>query len=108
MLEDLADAQKERARFDKFIRSNTFLDPDTRIGNRLFLKNRLDALSNEQGMIAHGVLYLLELEDLDLLQQQLGDSLTLELLNKTSTASARYCSLSPTVSLPAVPITSLQ
>ncbi|MFG0453269.1 MULTISPECIES: RNase E specificity factor CsrD [Shewanella] len=82
LLEELADAQKERARFDKFIRSNTFLDPDTRIGNRLFLKNRLDALSNEQGMIAHGVLYLLELEDLDLLQQQLGDSLTLELLRQ--------------------------
>ncbi|QSX36863.1 RNase E specificity factor CsrD [Shewanella sedimentimangrovi] len=83
LLAELADAQKERARFDKFIRSNTFLDPQTRIGNRLFLKNRLDALSSERGMMAHGVIYLLEMEDLDLLEQELGSEPVLELLHST-------------------------
>ncbi|MFQ6371867.1 EAL domain-containing protein [Shewanella sp. YIC-542] len=65
LLDALLDARKERARFDKFIRSNTFLDHETRIGNRLFLDNRLDALSNAQGMMAHGVLLLLEFEALE-------------------------------------------
>ncbi|MGL4515980.1 MAG: RNase E specificity factor CsrD [Shewanella sp.] len=81
LLEDLQDAQKERGRFDKFIRSNTFLDAQTRIGNRLFLNNRLDALSYHQAMVAHGVIYLLELDDLDLLQQAKGEGAALELLN---------------------------
>ncbi|RLV58154.1 RNase E specificity factor CsrD [Parashewanella curva] len=73
LLEELKDAHKERSRFDKYIRSNTFLDPDLGIGNRLYLKNRLAALSNEQGMLSNGVIYFLEMEDLDLLQQEEGE-----------------------------------
>ncbi|WP_394203829.1 RNase E specificity factor CsrD [Shewanella waksmanii] len=80
MLLELDDAEKQRARFDQFIRSNTFLDPETGIGNQLFLKNRLDALSNDAGMLAPGVLFLLELEELDLLQQEMGDELVAEML----------------------------
>ncbi|MDX1280128.1 RNase E specificity factor CsrD [Shewanella colwelliana] len=83
MLLELDDAQKQRARFDQFIRSNTFLDPETGIGNRLFLKNRLDALSNVDGMMAPGVLFLLEMEDLDLLQQQLDEFAIQDMLAQT-------------------------
>ncbi|WP_299790239.1 RNase E specificity factor CsrD [uncultured Shewanella sp.] len=83
MLLELDDAQKQRARFDQFIRSNTFLDPETGIGNRLFLKNRLDALSNDRGMMAPGVMFLLEMEDLDLLQQELADESVDALLLQT-------------------------
>lgn len=83
LLEELQDAQKERGRFDKFIRSNTFLDAETRIGNRLFLNNRLDALSHDQGMVAHGVIYLLEMDDLDLLQQAKGEQVAKDLLRAT-------------------------
>lgn len=83
LLEELQDAQKERGRFDKFIRSNTFLDAETRIGNRLFLNNRLDALSHDQGMVAHGVIYLLEMDDLDLLQQAKGEQVAKDLLSAT-------------------------
>lgn len=83
LLLELDDAQKQRARFDKVIRSNTFLDPVTGIGNRLFLKNRLDALSNDQGMIAPGVLLLLEMEDLDLLQQEHDEFTIQEMLSHT-------------------------
>ncbi|MCH1930237.1 RNase E specificity factor CsrD [Shewanella sp. A25] len=83
LLEELQDAHKERGRFDKFIRSNTFLDAQTRIGNRLFLNNRLSALSLDQGMLSHGVIYLLELDDLDLLQQTKGEQAVDVLLNST-------------------------
>ncbi|MGI1987657.1 RNase E specificity factor CsrD [Shewanella glacialipiscicola] len=86
LLEELQDAQKERGRFDKFIRSNTFLDAETHIGNRLFLTNRLDALSHNQSMLAHGVIYLLEMDDLDLLQQSQGEIAAKELLNSTVNA----------------------
>ena len=83
LLEELQDAHKERGRFDKFIRSNTFLDAQTRIGNRLFLNNRLDAMSHDQGMVAHGVIYLLEMDDLDLIQQAKGEAAVKELLHAT-------------------------
>ncbi|GIU13911.1 MULTISPECIES: RNase E specificity factor CsrD [unclassified Shewanella] len=82
LLLELDDAHKERARFDQFIRSNTFLDASTGIGNRLFLKNRLDALSNHSGMMTPGVLYLLEIEDLDLLSNELGEYEVDELLSQ--------------------------
>ncbi|MCL1078873.1 RNase E specificity factor CsrD [Parashewanella spongiae] len=80
LLEELQDAHKERSRFDKFIRSNTFLDAETGIGNRLFLKNRLAALSNDYGMLSHGVVYFLEMEELDIVQQEIGDVAVMEFL----------------------------
>ncbi|MCG9695472.1 RNase E specificity factor CsrD [Shewanella sp. Isolate11] len=83
MLLELDDAQKQRARFDQFIRSNTFLDSETGIGNLLFLKNRLDALSNDAGMMAPGALLLIELEDLDLLQQESDPEVLREFLTQT-------------------------
>ncbi|QSX33251.1 RNase E specificity factor CsrD [Shewanella avicenniae] len=74
LLDQLAEAKKERARFDTFIRSNTFLDHETRIGNRLLFDNRLDALSGSSGMMSHGALLLLEFEELEQLHQLLGDN----------------------------------
>ncbi|MFT5790635.1 MAG: RNase E specificity factor CsrD [Shewanella sp.] len=82
LLLELHDAHKERARFDQFIRSNTFLDAETGIGNRLFLKNRLDALSNNAGMMTPGVLYLFEMDDLDLLNQEIGEQEVNEILSQ--------------------------
>ncbi|MBM7073089.1 RNase E specificity factor CsrD [Shewanella sp. 202IG2-18] len=86
LLEELQDAHKERSRFDKFIRSNTFLDADTGIGNRLYLKNRIAALSNDYGMLSHGVIYLLEMEELDVLQQDAGEAAIIEYLTTCVTA----------------------
>lgn len=80
LLLELDEAQKHRARFDQFIRSNTFLDPQTGIGNQLFFSNRLDALTSTQGMVAPGAMILLALDDLELLQQKLGDDGTTEWL----------------------------
>ena len=81
LLEQLQDAQKERGRFDQFIRSKTFLDPSTRIGNRIFFENRLEALTHDRSMIAHGAVMLINFDDLDLLQQQEGDEVINEQLN---------------------------
>lgn len=83
LLEELQDAHQERGRFDKFIRSNTFLDAQTGIGNRLFLTNHLEAFSHNQGMVAHGVIYLLEMDDLDFIQQANGEVAVKELLLAT-------------------------
>ncbi|MCH1918115.1 RNase E specificity factor CsrD [Shewanella sp. A3A] len=73
LLDELVEAKKDRARFDTFIRSNTFLDHETHIGNRLFFDSRLDALSSHSGMMSHGVLMLLEFDELDQLHSELGD-----------------------------------
>ncbi|WP_434953133.1 RNase E specificity factor CsrD [Shewanella sp. HL-SH4] len=63
LLDELDDAKQERGRLDQFIRSNTFLDPITNIGNRLYFDNRIDALSHDNKMVAHGVIFLLEFND---------------------------------------------
>ncbi|MCW3170880.1 RNase E specificity factor CsrD [Shewanella subflava] len=63
LINDLEDAQQERGRLDQFIRANTFLDPVTEIGNRLFFENRLTALSHDNKMVAYGVVFLLEFDD---------------------------------------------
>ena len=81
LLDELEDAQQERSRFDKFIRANTFLDAETGIGNILFLNNRLNALSYEHKMIAHGAVLLMEFEDLELMSKKVGSSQMLELLH---------------------------
>ncbi|GGP89004.1 RNase E specificity factor CsrD [Shewanella ulleungensis] len=74
LLSDLDDAHKERGRLDQFIRKDTFLDKQTQIGNGIFFQNRLDALSHNQKMIAHGVLMLIEFDDMDLVEEELGES----------------------------------
>lgn len=95
LLRDLNDASKERARFDNFIRSNTFLDPQTRVGNHLFFKNRLDALSYNKKMIAPGVIYLLKLEELDSLTQHKGEAAVSELLQLIIDAINKVLTLQP-------------
>ncbi|MBV7316822.1 RNase E specificity factor CsrD [Shewanella sp. NIFS-20-20] len=80
LLAKLQDASRERARFDTFIRSNTFLDPQTGVGNPMFFASRLEALSLDQKMILPGVLFVLELEELDWLQQNHGDAVVVPLL----------------------------
>ncbi|ABE56628.1 diguanylate cyclase/phosphodiesterase [Shewanella denitrificans OS217] len=82
LLEQLQDAQRERGRFDKFIRSNVFLDPQTRIGNQLFFVNRLDGLSQDQQMISHGAMYLIDFADLDIAQQEKGDQFIADFLTQ--------------------------
>ncbi len=86
LLTDLDDAHKERGRLDQFIRKDTFLDKQTQIGNGIFFQNRLDALSHNQQMIAHGVLMLIEFDDVDLVEDKLGESDLTAMLTLTTEA----------------------
>ncbi|MGL5176958.1 MAG: diguanylate cyclase domain-containing protein, partial [Aeromonas veronii] len=58
LLAELADARKERSRFDNFIRSNAFVDKMTGIGNRLFFDNRLESAIMEASVMSGGVLLI--------------------------------------------------
>ncbi|WP_421203309.1 EAL domain-containing protein [Aeromonas sp. 602658] len=69
LLAELADARKERSRFDNFIRSNAFVDKMTGIGNRLFFDNRLESAIMEASVMSGGVL-LIELACLEELEAE--------------------------------------
>ncbi|MGL5304567.1 MAG: EAL domain-containing protein [Aeromonas sp.] len=58
LLAQLADARKERSRFDNFIRSNAYVDKVTGIGNRLFFDNRLESAIMEASVMSGGVLLI--------------------------------------------------
>ena len=75
LLAELADARKERSRFDNFIRSNAFVDKMTGIGNRLFFDNRLESAIMEA---RSGVnLPPLQLELSAMLSPDMGDESTI-------------------------------
>ena len=86
LLAELDDAHKERGRLDQFIRKDTFLDKQTQIGNPIFFQNRLDGLSHNQKMVAHGVLMLIEFDDVDLVEDQYGESGVKAMLSLTTEA----------------------
>ncbi|WP_375057101.1 EAL domain-containing protein [Zobellella sp. DQSA1] len=71
LIRDLKDAGKERSRFDTFIRANVFVDKKIRIGNRVFFDNRLDAALNDPASHS-GALLLVELQDLEYINYNLG------------------------------------
>ncbi|WP_350431981.1 RNase E specificity factor CsrD [Shewanella sp. H8] len=86
LLADLDDAHKERGRLDQFIRKDTFLDKQTQIGNPIFFQNRLDALSHDQKMMAHGVLMFIEFDDVDLVENEFGEGGMKAMLSLTTEA----------------------
>lgn len=95
LLSALEDASSERTRFDQFIRTNTFLDPQTGVGNRLFLSHRLEALSYQQRMIVSGTLYLIVLEGLQAFKARHGEQELIELLDTCIDGINKVLSLQP-------------
>ncbi|WP_445401422.1 EAL domain-containing protein [Zobellella sp. An-6] len=83
LLRELKDAGKERSRFDTFIRANVFVDKKIRIGNRVFFDNRLDAALNDPASHS-GALLLVELQDLEYINYNLGYERGDELLSSAS------------------------
>ncbi|MBL1376710.1 EAL domain-containing protein [Zobellella iuensis] len=83
LIRDLKDAGKERSRFDTFIRANVFVDKKIRIGNRVFFDNRLDAALNDPASHS-GALLLVELQDLEYINYNLGYERGDELLSSAS------------------------
>lgn len=80
---ELKDARKERSRFDTFIRANVFVDKKIRIGNRVFFDNRLEAALNDPASHS-GALLLVELQDLEYINYNLGYERGDELLSSAS------------------------
>lgn len=66
LLHELEDARQERSRFDAYMRTNTFLDPVTTLGNRLFFDNQLDSAVRQQHS---GFVLMLEFQGYDELCQ---------------------------------------
>lgn len=83
LLLELKDARKERSRFDTFIRANVFVDKKIRIGNRVFFDNRLEAALNDPSSHS-GALLLVELQDLEYINYNLGYERGDELLSSAS------------------------
>ena len=83
LLAELADARKERSRFDNFIRSNAFVDKITGIGNRLFFDNRLESAIMEASVMSGGVL-LIDLACLEELEAESFERQRHDLLQEAS------------------------
>lgn len=87
LLAELADARKERSRFDNFIRSNAFVDKVTGTGNRIFFDNRLESAIRDASAMAGGLL-LVELSGLEALESD--DPQIDEVLQEASIALAPF------------------
>lgn len=70
LLEELKITRSEHKRIDKFFRAQTFLDPDTGIGNRVFFENHLEALLTSDEHQGNGALVRLRMLDLELAFEQ--------------------------------------
>lgn len=84
LIEQLEAARLERSRFDKFIRSNTFLDMETGFGNRLFFDTRLEAALKDNEPGTGGAVYLVQLRDLEQIEQRHGEQAAHEVVQAFS------------------------
>lgn len=80
---ELADAKKERSRFDTFIRRNVFIDKQLGVGNRIFFDNRLEAAMSDADYSVGSVL-LLEIDALDAVMRHDGEERAIEGLQECS------------------------
>lgn len=85
VLLELKEANKERSRFDAFMRANVFVDKKLGMGNRVFFDNRLEAALHDPTCNV-GALLLIEVQDLQQINYYLGYECGDELL----LAIARY------------------
>lgn len=82
LLDELNVARQEQSRVDKFIRIQTFLDPQTGIGNQVYFNNRLEALLNIEEQIAQGAVIGLRLNGLAEIEEAHSDETALEVLTQ--------------------------
>ena len=82
LIAELVDAKQERSRFDAFMRSHTFLDPITGLGNRLYFDNQLSAAVRTFSRGQSGYVLLLEFNAYEELQLQDDKETTYNTLNQ--------------------------
>ncbi|MCU4675051.1 EAL domain-containing protein [Catenovulum sp. 2E275] len=94
LLDELNWARQEQSRVDKFIRIQTFLDPETGIGNRIYFNNRLEALLNIEEQIEQGVVVGIRINELAEIEEEHGNDAIIDVLsqftNITEQALQRY------------------
>ena len=94
LLDELNWARQEQSRVDKFIRIQTFLDPETGIGNKVYFNNRLEALLNIEEQIEQGVVIGIRINGLTEIEEKHNKEHALEVLNQftniTEQALQRY------------------
>ncbi|MBD1391078.1 EAL domain-containing protein [Neiella sp. HB171785] len=82
MVEELRDARQERSRFDAFMRSNTFLDPVTGLGNRLYFDNQISSAIRAGTEHNAGYVLLLQFNQYDDVQQNEEREACYDILNQ--------------------------
>ncbi|AWB68824.1 hypothetical protein C2869_21545 [Saccharobesus litoralis] len=95
LLDELAWTRKEQNRVDKFIRSQTFLDPELGIGNRLFFDHRFDAALADDSNSLGGAVLLLHLQELDRIENEYGVEQAHQILSSTVSILNQTFRLSP-------------
>ncbi|MBW8189431.1 EAL domain-containing protein [Neiella marina] len=81
MVTELLDARQERSRFDAFMRTNTFLDPVTGLGNRLYFDNQINSAIRAGTEHNSGFVLLLQFNQYDDIQQHEDRESYYEILN---------------------------
>jgi len=84
LLDEVEHLQRERSRFDNFIRSSAFVDPLTGVGNQEYFINRLEVAVRDQTRDSGGHVLLLALTELERIEQQSGSDSSDELMILTS------------------------
>ncbi|GAA5219004.1 EAL domain-containing protein [Corallincola platygyrae] len=84
LVSQIQQAQQERSRFDQFIRDSTFTDMESGFGNRRFFDNRLEAALKDGESNSTGVVYLVQLQELDLVKERLDEHQVAELVAEFS------------------------
>lgn len=74
---------------DHFIRSETFLDKDSRLGNRLYFEQRLESILNQEDNV-YGCLLIVQYSVLDVIQEQQGKAEADEYLKRFSDILKQY------------------
>lgn len=70
----------QSSQFDQILREKALIDPETKIGNRAFLNNRLEAILKASDV--RGVMMLIQLQDAELIQKLHGEVSAHQLLMK--------------------------
>lgn len=97
LIEELLDARQERSRFDTFIRTQTFLDQLTGTANRILFDSKLESALLEPN--AQGYLFMLGLEDMELVLEKQGKEAVNEWLISVGTVLSNMVAGYPDVVL---------
>ncbi|WP_108649164.1 EAL domain-containing protein [Dongshaea marina] len=85
----LEDANKERSRFDAFMRSNAFVDSRSGIGNRIFFDNRLEAAVSDRASLS-GAILLIEIAPFEEILSREGEEAAEQCFNDCSSLVSQF------------------